>query len=73
MKMPNYSSRDMAIHNAADMEKDLQATWPEPPFQFGDSQLKAIRELSNVFDADTKIPNRDSLPTPPIPANEEEL
>ena len=28
-------------------------------------QLKAIRELSQIFDAENKIPNRDSLPTPP--------
>ena len=31
----------------------------------GNSQLKAIRELANIFDAETKIPNRDTLPTPP--------
>ena len=29
----------------------------------GEAQLKAIRELANIFDADTKIPNRDALPT----------
>ena len=31
----------------------------------GYSQLKAIRELSHIFDAETKIPNRDALLTPP--------
>ena len=31
----------------------------------GDAQLKAIRELSNIFDAETKIPNRYALLTPP--------
>ena len=31
----------------------------------GDAQLKAIRELAKIFDAETKIPNRDALPTPP--------
>ena len=33
--------------------------------------LKAIRELSQIFDEDTKIPNRDALPSPPRFANEE--
>ena len=33
----------------------------------GDSHLKAIRELAKVFDAETKIPNRDALPIPPYP------
>ena len=31
----------------------------------GDAQLKAIRKLSQIFDAETKIPDRDALPTPP--------
>ena len=31
----------------------------------GEAQLKEIRELSRIFDAETKIPNRDALPTPP--------
>ena len=31
----------------------------------GGAQLKAIRELCQIFDAETKIPNRDALPTPP--------
>ena len=31
----------------------------------GDYQLKAIRELANIFDVETKTPNRDALPTPP--------
>ena len=26
-----------------------------------------MRELSKIFDAETKIPNRDALPTPPNP------
>ena len=43
MKMTNYSSRDMAIHAAEDLEKDLQTPRPESPFQVGDNQLKAIR------------------------------
>ena len=67
MKIPNYSSRYMAIHAAADMAKALQKIRPESHFQVGDSQLEAIRELANIFDADTKIPNRDALTltTPP--------
>ena len=71
MKISNYSSRDMAIHDAADIAKSLQTPSPESAFQVRDSQLKAIRELSNIFYAETKIPKRDALPTPPIPANEE--
>ena len=69
--MPNYSTRDMAIHAAADLSKALQTPRPESPFQVGDSQLKAIRELSQIFDAETKIPNRDAFPTPTILDNEE--
>ena len=64
MKMPNYSTRDMAINAAADIAKALQKPRPESTFQVGDSQLKAIRELSQIFDAETKIPNRDALPPP---------
>ena len=30
----------------------------------GEYQLRAIRELSKCFYAETKIPNRDALPTP---------
>ena len=71
MKMPNYSSRDMSIYAAADPAKALQTPRSESPFQVGESQLKAIRELSQIFDAETTIPNRDALPTPPILANEE--
>ena len=63
--MPNYSTRDMAIHDAADLAKALQTPRPESPFQVGGAQLKSIRELSQIFDAGTKIPKRDSLPTPP--------
>ena len=43
MKIPNYSTRDMAIHSAADLAKSLQTLRPESPFQVGDAQLKAIR------------------------------
>ena len=67
MKMPNYSSRDMSIHAAADLSKSLQTPRPESPFQMGDSQLKAIRKLANIFYSETKIPNRGVLPTPPDP------
>ena len=62
--MPSYSSRDMAIHAAADLEKALQTPRPESPFQVGDSQLKAIRELAKIFGVETKTPNRDALTTP---------
>ena len=68
--MPNYITRDMAIHAAADLAKALQTPTPESPFQVGDAQLKAIRELSQIFDAETKIPNRDALSTPHRLANE---
>ena len=71
MKMPNYSTRDMAIHSASDLAKALQTPRPESHFQVGDAQLKAIRGLSQIFYAETKIPNRDALPTPPRLANEE--
>ena len=64
MKMPNYSIRDMAIYAAADLSKSLQTPRPESHFEVGDSQIKAIRELAQIFDADTKIANRDALPTP---------
>ena len=66
MKMPSYSSRDMAIRADAYLAKVLQTPTPESPFQVGDSQLKAIRELAKIFDADTKIPNKDALTTPPL-------
>ena len=65
MKMTNYITRDMAIHAAADLAKSLQTPRPESPFQVGEAQLKAIRELSQIFDAETKIPNRDALPPTP--------
>ena len=64
MKMPSYSSRDMDIHAASYLAKELQTTSPESHFQVGDSQLKAIRELAKIFYAETKIPNRDALPNP---------
>ena len=70
MKIPNYSTRDMAIHAAVDLAKALQTTRPESPFKVGYAQLKAIRELSHIFDAETKIPNRDALPTPPYSISE---
>ena len=72
MKIPNYSSRYMTSHAAVDLAKALQKPRPESPFQLGDSQLKSIRELAKIFDAKTRIPNRDELPTPPRLANEEE-
>ena len=64
MKMPNCITRDMAIHSSADLAKSLQTPRPELPFQVGKAQLKAIRELYQIFDAETKIPNRDAFPTP---------
>ena len=67
MKVPNYSSRYMSIHAAADLSKSLQTPSPESTFQVGSSQLKSVRELSDIFDAENKIPNRDTLPTPPAP------
>ena len=63
--MPNYSSIDTANHDASDLAKALQKTRQESPFQVGDAQLKAIMELAKIFDAETKNPNRDALPTPP--------
>ena len=54
----------MAIHDATDIEKDLQIPRPESPFQVGDTHRKSIRELSKIFDTETKAPNRDALPTP---------
>ena len=65
MKMPNYSTRDMAIHADADLAKSLQTPRSESPFQVGDAQLKTIKGLSQIFDTETKIPNRDALLTPP--------
>ena len=43
----------MAIHDSADLENFLQTPRPESPFQVGDYQLKAIRVLANIFDAET--------------------
>ena len=63
--MPNYSTRDMAIHAALDIAKSLQTPRPESTFQVSDAQIKAIRELAHIFDAETKTPNRDVLPTSP--------
>ena len=40
MKMPNYSTIDIAIHAAADLAKALQTPRSESPFQVGDTQLK---------------------------------
>ena len=70
MKTTDYISRGMAIHASADLAKDLQTPRPESTFQVGDPKLKAIMELDKCFDAGTKIPNRDALPTPPRLANE---
>ena len=36
MKTPIFSSRDMSIHAAEDLEKALQTPHPEPSFQVGD-------------------------------------
>ena len=36
MKMPNYSTRDMTIHAAADLEKALRTPRPESPFLVGE-------------------------------------
>ena len=57
----------MAIHDATNMSKTLQTPRPEPPFQVGYSQFKAIRELTKIFYAETKIPNRDTMRTTPDP------
>ena len=61
----------MAIHSTVDIAKALQTPRPESPFQVGDAQLQSIRELSQIFGAETKIPNRDALITPPRLSNEE--
>ena len=65
MPLPILRGTTKAIHAAADLVKALQTPRPEPPFQVGDAHLKAISELSQIFDADTNIPNRDALPHPP--------
>ena len=39
----------MAIHTAADLVKALQTPRPESPFQVGEAQLKAIREISQIL------------------------
>ena len=70
MKIPNYSTIDMAIHAAVYLAKALQPPRSESPFQVGGAQHKAIRGLSQIFDAETKIQNRDALPPPPRLANE---
>ena len=70
MKIPNYSTRDMSIHANAYLVKALQTPRPESHFQVGDTQLKAIRELSHIFDSKTKIPNRYAFPPPPSFTNE---
>ena len=57
----------MADHTAADLSKSLQTSSLESPFQVGESQLKAIRKLETNIYAETKIPNKDALPTPPSP------
>ena len=54
----------MAIHAAADLAKFLQTPKPESLFQVEEAQLKSIRELPKIFDAETKTPNKDALPTP---------
>ena len=62
--MPNYSTRYMTIHAATDLAKSLQTPRPKSHFQVGYAQLKVIRELAKIFDAEPKIPNRDAMPTP---------
>ena len=57
----------MVIRAAADLLKALQTPKPELSFQLGYSQLKEIMILANIFYADTQIPNRYALPTPPSP------
>ena len=37
MKIPNYSTRDIAIHAATDLEKALQTPRLESPFQVKDA------------------------------------
>ena len=59
MKIPNYSTRDMAIHAAADLSKALQTPRPESPFHVGCAQLKAIRELSQIFDVNRYLGDSD--------------
>ena len=41
----------------------MQTPSTESIFQVGDNQLKEIRKLAKIFDAETKTPNRDALPT----------
>ena len=65
MKIPNYNTRDMGTHAAADLSKASKTPSPESHFQVGDNQLKSIKELDQIFDVETKIPNMDALPTPP--------
>ena len=66
MKIPNYGTRDMAIHAAVDLAKAFQTPRPESPFQVGGAQLKAIRELAQIFDADTKSQTGMHCPPPYI-------
>ena len=66
MKIPNHSSRDIAIRAAKNMRKSLQTHRTESPFQVGIPQLKAIRVLANILYAKTQIPNRYALSTPPV-------
>ena len=70
MKMSNYSSRNMAIYAAADLEKALQTPRPESTFQVGDAQNKATRELSKIFDVGTKNTKQGCTAHPPRLANE---
>ena len=71
MKTTIYSSRDVVIHDAADLANSFQTPRPESPFQMGYFQIKALRELDKIFDAGNQITNKDALPTPPSPTNEE--
>ena len=53
------------IHADVDIAKALQTPRPNSLSQVGDAEIKAIRELATIFDAEAKIPNTDALPTPP--------
>ena len=63
----------MAINSSADLEKALQIPRPESYFQVRESQLKEMRKLAKYFDPEIQFPNRDALPTLPIPSNKIEL
>ena len=49
MKIPNYSTRDMAIHDAADLAKALQTPRPESPFQVGGCPTQSNKGIISDF------------------------